>query len=173
MVITQDPKGPVLGDPKRSEGERSETSRSVGAPSTGAAAPTVPQSRPHDPEVVAKPLRRRFTAEYKLRVLRDVEQATKPGEIGAILRREGLYSSLLSDWRRQRREGSLMALAPRKRGRKSTATNPLAKKLADVEREKVRLEKRLKQAETIIDFQKKVSELLGIPLSSPNSEGSA
>ena len=163
---------PMVGGPERSEGERSEPERSGGAPTMGAPSPKPQDAMSPDPEVVAKPARRRFTADYKLRILREADRCTRPGELGALLRREGLYSSLLSTWRRQRDRGSLMALAAKKRGRKSEKPNPLVRKNAELERENRRLQGRLKQAEAIIDLQKKVSELLGIPLKNPESEGS-
>jgi transposase-like protein len=93
---------------------------------------------------------------------------TGPGELGELLRREGLYSSHLTSWRRQRDEGSLAGLAPRRRGRKAKRRDPLAKELDKLRRENQRLVERLRQAETIIDVQKKVSEMLGIPLVSPD-----
>lgn len=86
------------------------------------------------------------------------------------MRREGLYHSNLITWRRQREEGSLRALSPRKRGRKASPKNPLAPRVAELEREKLRLEQRLKKAETIIEIQKKASELMGIPLRQPDNE---
>jgi transposase-like protein len=137
----------------------------VKAPPGGAHAPP-------DPEVPERPARRHFTAGYKLGVLRAADAATKPGDIAALLRREGLYSSHLVAWRRQRTAGALGALAAKKRGPKAEPVNPLARRNAELEREKRALERRLKQAELIIDFQKKVSELLGIPLKSPESDGS-
>lgn len=143
------------------------------APTRGAAAPGGPNVKPVDPEVVAKPARRRYTADYKFRILREADRCTRPGEVGSLLRREGLYSSLLTTWRRQREQGALKALQAKKRGRKSQKADPLARKVAELERENARLQGRLKQAETIIDFQKKVSELLGIPLKSPASGGTA
>jgi transposase len=143
------------------EAERSEAER-AGAGVTVRRAEVVVVA---DPEVPEKALRRRFTAEYKLRVLQEADACSEPGEIGALLRREGLYSSHLVVWRRQRAEGTLQGLRPRKRGRKPQPTNPLAKKVAEVERENKRLERRLKQAEMIIDVQKKVSQILGTPLS--------
>jgi transposase-like protein len=124
-----------------------------------------------DPEVPEKPRRRHFSAEYKLRILREAD-AVEGGELGAFLRREGLYSSHLSVWRRQREDGSLEGLAPKKRGRKGKPKDPLAERNAELERENRKLKKRLEQAETIIEFQKKVSEILGIPLKSPESEES-
>jgi len=114
-----------------------------------------------DPAVEARPVRRRFTAEYKLRILREVERAKEPGEIGAILRREGLYSSRLAHWRQMRDRVAKTALGVRKRGPKPRVEDPRIKQL---EREKARLERKLRQAETIIEFQKKLSEALGIPL---------
>jgi transposase-like protein len=143
------------------EAERSEAER-AGAGVTDRRAEVVVVA---DPEVPEKARRRRFTAEYKLRVLQEADACSEPGEIGALLRREGLYSSHLVVWRRQRSDGTLEGLRPRKRGRKAQPTNPLAKKVAELERENKRLERRLKQAEMIIDVQKKVSQILGTPLS--------
>lgn len=125
-----------------------------------------------DPEVVERPVRRTFTAEFKRRVVEEAEACRQPGEVGALLRRHGLYSSHLVAWRRQWKAGALAGLAPRKRGRTPQATNPLAAKVAKLERDKARVEQRLKQAETIIEFQKKVSELLGIPLRRPDGDES-
>lgn len=119
------------------------------------------QSTPPDPEVAEKPVRRRFTAEYKRQVLRQAENC-KPGELGGLLRREGLYSSHLTKWRRQIEEVEREALAPKKRGRKPQEPNPLAKQVAELERENERLAQRLHQAEAIIEVQKKISEILGI-----------
>jgi transposase-like protein len=129
---------------------------------TGVSPAGAPEGVP-DPAVEAKAKRRRFTAEYKLRILREVERAKESGEVGAILRREGLYSSLLSVWRRDRDRVAKTGLAARKRGPKAKVVDPRIKQL---EREKARLERKLKQAETIIAFQKKVAEILGIPLKS-------
>jgi transposase-like protein len=117
--------------------------------------------------------RRRFTAEYKLRVLREADTGAGAGEIGALLRREGLYSSHLTTWRRQREQGALAALTPKKRGRAAGPVSPLARRVAELEREKARLERRLKQAETIIEVQKKVSEILGLPLKTSDDAGSS
>ncbi len=114
-----------------------------------------------DPEVAEKPKRRRFSAEYRLRIVREADACKKPGEIGALLRREGLYSSLLTAWRRQRDTGALAGLEPKKRGPKAKAVDPRVKGL---ERELARLKRKLEQAETIIDIQKKVAGILGIPL---------
>ena len=115
-------------------------------------------------EVVAKATRRRFSAEYKLKVLREADACRKPGEIGALLRREGLYSSNLVTWRRQREKGELSALFPRKRGPAPREKNPLASKVAALEKENVRLKARAERAEALVDLQKKVSEILGIEL---------
>ena len=112
-----------------------------------------------DPEVVPKACRRTFTAEYKLRILAEAETCDKKsGEIGALLRREGLYHSHLEKWRRLRREGRLPGLAPRQRGPKPDLQ---ATEIARLRRENERLQARLKQAETIIEVQKKLSALLG------------
>lgn len=115
-----------------------------------------------DPEVKATKPRRRFTAKYKLGILAEVDACTSKGQIGTILRREGLYSSHLTTWRRQREEGILNGLSPRKRGRKAKEVNPLAKRVAELERENQKLDKKLKQAEIIIEFQKKISQMLNL-----------
>ena len=115
-------------------------------------------------EVVAKATRRRFSAEYKRSVLREADACRKPGEIGALLRREGLYSSNLVTWRRQREKGELSALSPRKRGPAPREKNPLAAKVAALEKETVRLKARAERAEALVDLQKKISEILGIEL---------
>jgi transposase len=117
---------------------------------------------PPDPEVSEKKRRRKFTAKYKLRILSEADSCTEPGQIGVLLRREGLYSSHLTTWRRQREEGLLDALSPKKRGRKKIPRNPLADKVARLEKDKRRLQQKLKQAELIIEAQKKMSEILGI-----------
>ncbi len=121
------------------------------------------------PELSARPRRRTFAAQDKLRILAETDRAADTGGIGAILRREGLYSSALTDWRRQRDAGAFGALAPAKRGPKTAEPNPLAAELALVQRDKARLTLRLKRAEAIIELQKKVAELLGIPLA-PNGD---
>ncbi len=115
-----------------------------------------------DAEVRERAARRRFTAEYKLQVLREADQCAGVGELGALLRREGLYSSHLTTWRRQREHGALVALAPKKRGRPTAPGSPLARRVAELERDKARLERRLQQAEAIIDAQKKLAEILGL-----------
>jgi transposase-like protein len=122
--------------------------------------------------VPEKPVRRRFTAEYKQRVLREADGCTQPGQLGALLRREGLYSSHLTVWRQQRDEGTRAGLAPKRRGRKASPETPLAAENERLKRENQRLAAKLRQAETIIEVQKKLSEILGIPLSPP-SDGSA
>jgi transposase len=141
--------------------------RREGAEITGALSATTTQP---DPEVAEKPQRRRFTVEYKVRILREADACAEPGEIGALLRREGLYSSHLTEWRRQREQGALAALAPRKRGRRGAPPHPLARRVSELERENTRLQRRLQQAEVIIEVQKKVAELLGIPLNPPGSD---
>jgi transposase len=121
----------------------------------------------------AKAKRRRFSAEYKLRIVREAAAAKTPGEIGALLRREGLYSSHLADWRRQRERGELAGLSAKRRGRQAKAVNTLAKRVAELERDKRRLERKLERAELLLDIQKKASRLLEIPLRSPDDDGSA
>lgn len=120
-----------------------------------------------DPAVEAKPQRRRFTAEYKLRILREVERAKAPGDIGAILRREGLYSSHLVTWRRERDRVAKAGLAARKRGPTAQVKDP---RVTQLEREIARLRRRNQQVETLLEIQKKASELLGIPLNAPDSD---
>jgi transposase len=111
------------------------------------------------PEVSEKASRRRFTAEYKARVLDEADRCTEPGQVGELLRREGLYSSHLTNWRRQRKTG----LAPKQRGRKPKPNKQEQQELDRLRRENKRLAERLRQAETIIGVQKKVCEMLGIP----------
>ena len=125
-----------------------------------------------DPVVLEKPVRRRFTAEYKLRILHEADRCTASGQLGALLRREGLYSSLLSTWRRQRDEGTLAGLTPKRRGRKVHPDAPLIAENQRLTRETQRLAAKLRQAETIIDIQKKLSEMLGIPLPPSDNSGS-
>ena len=129
---------------------------------TGASGPmTTSRATDPDPEVPAKPERRRFSAEYRLRILQQADACKKPGELGALLRREGLYSSLLTNWRRQRDHGALREMRGRRRGPKPRPVDPRVKEL---EAENRRLQRKLQRAETIITLQKKVAEILGIPL---------
>lgn len=123
---------------------------------------SVPEKKPEgiDTEVVEKARRRRFSASYKLKILEEVDRCSGASERGRVLRREGLYRSHLSTWRRQREEGALRGLAPKKRGRKPRAVDPQARRVAELEREVARLHKKLEQAETIIGVQKKLSQLL-------------
>lgn len=111
-----------------------------------------------DPEVEPRAVRRQYTSEYKQRILDEIDQAREPGELGAILRREGLYSQIISKWRQQRQRGSLRDSSQSKRGRKA---NPQAAELARLQAENQRLKARLERAEAIIEVQKKVSRLLG------------
>ena len=112
-----------------------------------------------EPESVATATRRHFSAKYKLGILAEAEKAA-PGELGALLRREGLYSSHLSTWRKQRDAGALAGLKPKKRGRKPRPVDPQARRIAQLEKENERLQRKLEQAETIIEVQKKLSRLL-------------
>ena len=114
-----------------------------------------------DPEVPATVQRRRFSAAYRLRILKAVDACKKPGEVGALLRREGLYSSLLTNWRWQREAGALREMRGRRRGPTPRPVDPRVKQL---EAENRRLQRKLQRAETIITLQKKVAEILGIPL---------
>lgn len=124
-----------------------------------------------NPEVLEKAQRRIYTAEYKLRILQETDTCSE-GQIGAILRREGLYSSHLTTWRRQRQAGQLAALSDNKRGRKPTPANPLSSEVERLRRENERLSQRLQQAELIIDIQKKASAILNITLEMNNNDNS-
>ena len=154
------PNPPVLAPPgaKRSEAERSEAERSE-APGGASAAP--------DPEVPVKAQRRQFTADYKKRILAEADSASEPGAIGAMLRREGLYSSHLTQWRHQRDLG----LVPHRRGPKPKH-DPLFEEVRTLKQQNFQLTQRLARAELIIDVQKKVSLLLGIPLATIDNDGS-
>ena len=130
------------------------------APGTGEAKRSA--AAPADPEVVDRPLRRRFSPSYKLRIVEEADRCTEPGEVGQVLRREGLYSSHLTTWRKAAHSGSLKALS-KKRGRKPER-NPLDEKVRKLERRNARLENELRKAHLIIDVQGKVAGLLGISL---------
>lgn len=128
---------------------------------------------PPDPEVTGKKPRRKFTVKYKLRMLKKADTCTDPGQLGVLLRQEGLYSSNLTTWRKQRDEGLLIAMSPKKRGRKAQPKNPLALEVARLQKESQRLKNKLKQAELIIDAQKKISEILGIAQNHDENKGSS
>ena len=119
---------------------------------------------PSEVEVAPKPTRRRYTADYKHRILREADTCTRPGELGALLRREGLYSSNLTVWRKQRERREIEGLSQKKRGPLPKEKNPLAAKVATLERENRRLRARSERAEGLVELQKKVSEILGIEL---------
>jgi len=139
--------------------------RSAGAGSgAGREVPSAPPASSVDPEVLAHARRRQFSERYKLKIVREADACAAPGEVGAMLRREGLYSSHLAAWRKQVREGALRELRGKKRGPARKEDRASAKRIAQLERENTRLRRRLKDAETIIEFQKKVSEVLGMPL---------
>src|SRR5258707_2555166 len=136
-----------------------------GAVTVGLRRPTVvPAPCAASPELSNRPRRRTFTAQDKLRILTETDRAADTGGVGAILRREGIYSSTLGDWRRLRAAGAFGALVPVKRGPKTAEPNPLAGELAFVQRENARLTRRVGRAQGILDLQKKNAELLGIPL---------
>ena len=133
--------------------------RATGVSADGGAGVRMP-----DPEVPAKARRRQFSPEYRLRILKEADACKDPGQLGALLRREGLYSSNLVTWRRQRDARALVGMKEQKRGPKPRREDP---RLKQKDREIARLQRRLKQAETVIEVQKKVAEILGIPLNSP------
>jgi transposase-like protein len=146
------------------EGAWRATAMPMDESSQGPASPRPAAIVSPDPEVVATPTRRRFTAEDKLRILKLADACTAVGSLGALFRAEGLYASNLTTWRRHRTDGVLSALTPQKRGRKASARHPLRAENEILRKENARLSTRLKQAELIIDVQKKGSEILGIPL---------
>jgi transposase len=159
MTMQKESKGIPLDTASALDGEerRDEASNAeVGAPSP-------------DPEVVAKPARRQFSAAYRLRIVQEAERCTEPGEVGQLLRREGLYSSHLSKWRQAWRDGATHALEPKKRGAKPKPGNPLDPKVRALEAKVARLEKELHQAHTILDVQGKVAGLLGLNLNNENN----
>ena len=151
---------PAVGEMNVTEGPDAEGARRA----TGADGPSITLRAPTpDPEVPARVQRRQFTAEYRRGVLKEADACKQPGALGALLRREGLYSSHLANWRRQREQGELVAGRGRKRGPVPTPVDPRVKHL---EGENRRLQRKLARAETIITLQKKVAEILGIPLKS-------
>lgn len=156
----------ALSSAGRSEDERSETERSAAGDKAGVQAAS--GIRP-DPEVVAKAKRRRFTADYKQQILTKADAAAEHGGIGTLLRREGLYSSHLGKWRRERAASIRQGLEPRKRGPKSKR-NPLTEENQKLQRANERLSEQLRKAEIIIDVQKKVGALLGWPIPDPDQE---
>jgi transposase-like protein len=122
-----------------------------------------------DVQVAAKARRRTYTAEYKRRILKEADTCTVPGAIGALLRREGLYSSLLVEWRRARGRGELAALTPRKRGRKPTPVDPRDRKITELERQLAQMAGRAERAEVLVEAQKNLAALLGRPGASARS----
>jgi transposase len=156
-----------LAGAERSEGSRSEPQRSAAPAKAGADSMGASLT---DPEVVAKAKRRTYTAEYKQRILEEAEAAAATrGGVGALLRREGLYSSLLATWRRERATGIREALTPQRRGPKSKR-NPLEEENQKLRRQNARLTEDLRKAQIIIDVQKKVAALLGNPIPEPDPE---
>jgi transposase-like protein len=115
-------------------------------------------------EVSAKATRRKFTAEYKRRILREAAACTEPGSLGALLRREGLYSSHLTSWRGQAERGEIAGLTPKKRGPAPKVVDPRDKRIAELERELEKQRRRAERAEALVEAQKKISELLGIAM---------
>jgi transposase len=165
LGVVLSPEG--LAAAERSEGSPGEPQRSGVAAKTGV--DLLLASRP-DPEVVAKPKRRTYTAEYKLGILQEAEAAAATrGGIGSLLRREGLYSSLLATWRRERANGILEALTPQRRGPKSKR-HPMYEENQKLRRQNARLAEDLRKAHIIIDVQKKVAALLGHPISEQDAE---
>ncbi len=154
----------LQADPEASNpaAETQEARRATGVAAAGGSVPAIEVVSTPDPEVTEKIKRRTFTAAYKLRILKQAESCRQSGEMGALLRREGLYASHLTTWRRQRDQGVLNGLNPRKRGRKPKPEDPSARRAAQLEKENQRLKNKLRKAEIIIEAQKKISELLNI-----------
>lgn len=146
--------------PEPRKDERSEAGRGGGGS---------PGTAP-DPEVAPRARRRHFSAAYKLRIVQQADGCSQPGEIGALLRREGLYSSHLVEWRRARDQGQLDALAAKRRGRKPDPDRALKKRNAQLERENAQLRKKLETAETILEVQGNVSRLLGLTMPKSGSD---
>lgn len=166
-VSKADGGGPRATPPRRGG---TEAAGLGGVAANGTAGRLVPAAAVPDAEVAAKAARRRFPAAYKLRILQEADACTTPGAIGALLRREGLYSSHLTTWRQQREQGALAALAAKPRGRTAAVPAPWARRLADLEQENVRLARRLQQAEAILAAQKKLSEILTAPLAASGAD---
>lgn len=150
-------------------GETEGARRATGVFPAGAPAAEPPGASGGDTEVVAKARRRRFTAEYKLQIVHEADRCTTAGAVGALLRREGLYSSHLTTWRAARDRGELEGLAPKKRGPKAPPPDPRDRKIAEQEREINKWRKRAERAEALVEVQKKVAALLGNPFDSEPS----
>ena len=157
MALAKHSQGIAAEEAKGSAGERSEPERTVGSSAAG-------RPWPPDPEVSTRPTRRTFTAEYKAKILAEVDSCSQPGQVGAILRREGLYSSHLGAWRKTQRQAQLEHLRRKSRGPKASSSSVDKEELTKLKRENAKLLKKLRQAELVIDFQKKVSEMLGLVL---------
>lgn len=155
-----------------SKAEEAEGARRATGVSSATAEEEKSAQSPPNPEVLAKPKRRRFTADYKLRILQETDSCTEPGQIGQILRREGLYASHLTKWRQQRQEGALNSLSCNKRGRKPQIETLMVNRVNELEKKNEELRKKLKQAEVVIEVQKKISELFEISMESLQMNGS-
>jgi transposase len=160
-----------MTEPMKASNNEHHVSAIEGAsPGARRASGEAPSIVPPDSEVAASAQRRQFSSAHKQRVLAAADACTEPGQIGALLRREGIYSSLLSTWRAQRKRGELGALEPKQRGPKADPNRAEAKRVAELERENERLRRTLAQAHTIIDVQKKLCTLLGLPAAEEPSE---
>ena len=158
-VVEKKARGEMIARAGEAEGAR----RATGVSPARVPAMGAPAVETAEVEVVAKPQRRRFTAEYKRRIVREADKA---GEIGALLRREGLYSSHLVTWRAARDRGELEGLSPKHRGPKAAPPDPRAQQIAAQEREIARLTKRAERAEALVEIQKKIAALLAVPFES-------
>ena len=159
-----DKKDSMLVDVSNGLEETEGAHRATGISSSGRTGGLADLSVVPDSEVPEKAVRRRFTAEYKRRILREAEACKEPGQMGALLRREGLYSSNLNTWRRQAERGTFEALSPKKRGPKEKKLDPSLRRIAELEKATQKLEHKLRQAELIIAAQKKIAEIFQMPL---------
>jgi transposase len=148
----------LVNDPSGLE-EMEGARRATGISSSNRAGGSAGLSVVPNPEVPEKAIRRRFTAEYKQRILKEAEACKKTGQLGALLRREGLYSTNLITWRRQVEQGTLDALSPKKRGPKEKKPDPSIHRIAELEKETQKLKHKLRQAGLIIEAQKKIAEI--------------
>jgi len=157
-------KGSMLVDVSKGLVEMEGAPRATGISTSGRTGGLADLSVVPDSEVPEKAVRRRFTAEYKRRILREAETCKEQGRMGALLRREGLYSSNLITWQRQVERGTLEALSPKKRGPKEKKPDPSLRRITELEKITQRLEHKLRQAELIIAAQKKIAEIFQMPL---------
>lgn len=152
------------------QGKPGSKNRSIHVDSQPRQEPVVVRPQAPGPEVLEHPSRKKFSAKYKLQILNEIDSTVQQGEKGAILRREGIYSSNICTWRKQRERGELEGLTPKKRGPKSIGPDPRDKQIKELERQNKRLQRKLAHANLLLDIQKKISEITGIPLAEVEDE---